>query len=420
VRLLISALLLLAVASASAAEPSASRPTPDGQGATVAVALVEEREAAGSDVEGDPRRDPAAREDGELPLVDEGPRAEQISSPRLAAAEGDELVIGGVSVLPGQVQEIFLQSSESFSGGDVKMPLVVVRGSEPGPVLCLTAGIHGDELNGIQIVREVLDLTRPETLKGTVIGVPIMNLFGFWNQSRFLPDRRDLNRHFPGRPTGSTASRIAHRIWSEVVSKCSHLIDFHTGSLHRSNLPQIRGDLRKRKVRKLAEAFGADVVVHNPGQRGTLRSEAVRAGIPAILYEAGETMRFQRREIRRGVQGTMNVMIELGMREGEKDAAPTAETFLETHWVRAPQGGIVELFPNLGEWVEKGDVIGEITDPLRKVKGSVVSPHRGRIIGKVLSPTVIPGLAVLHVGIPDGRMERTEAGADELDLDRPE
>lgn len=329
-------------------------------------------------------------------------------------------VIGDVTVQPGEERDLLLQASESFSGTDVKMPVVVIHGTKPGPVLCLTAGIHGDELNGIEIVREVLETNAADGLAGTIVGIPILNLFGFWNQSRYLPDRRDLNRHFPGRPAGSTASRIAWRVWNDVVTKCTHLIDFHTGSHHRSNLPQLRADLRKPHVEKFARMFRAEVTVHNPGQKGTLRFEAAQSGIPALLYEAGEPMRFQRREIRTGVIGVQNVIVALGMRPGQDVEPAMSSTFLETRWVRAQHGGIVELYPSLGENVNKGDVVGVVTDPLRKTKGTLIAPFTGRVIGKVLAPTVIPGIAVLHLGVPNGKMERSEAATEEMDLDRPE
>lgn len=338
-----------------------------------------------------------------------------------AVDEVPPLALGGVEVRAGERKEIFLRSSESYSATDVEIPLVVVRGAREGPVLCLIGGIHGDELNGIEIVRESLERAPPAAaLKGTLIGVPIVNLFGFWNQSRYLPDRRDLNRHFPGRPQGSSAARIAHHFSREVLRHCTHLIDFHTGSLHRSNLAQVRGDLRRPEVLRFAHAFGADVIVHNPGQRGTLRTHAVESGVPAILYEAGETLRFQRQVIEDGVRGVGHILVHLGMSDGEPAPAASPTVFLETHWVRAQQGGILELYPQLGDWVEKGDVIGVVTDPLRNEKGVVKSPWSGQVIGKVLAPMVIPGLAVAHIGLPKGRMDRSEAAQEELDAERPE
>ena len=354
---------------------------------------------------------------------------EDPNAPRMEPADHDDLetneappdlVIGGVPVGPLEKREIYLRASESFTATEVEIPLVVVRGEQRGPTLCLVAGIHGDELNGIEIVRRVLEAVQPGDLRGTLIGAPIVNLFGFWNHSRYLPDRRDLNRHFPGRAQGSTASRIAYRFWQEVVRHCTHLIDFHTGSLHRSNMAQVRGDLSHEEVAALALAFGERVVVHNPGLKHTLRAQAVKAGIPAILYEAGEPMRFQKEHISKGVLGVRRVMHHLGMQRGAVPRGPKSQVFLETHWIRAKQGGIVELTPSLGDRIEKGDTIGVVTDPLRNAKGVVTSPHGGVVIGKVLSPTVLPGLALIHLGVPNGSMQETEAGEEEFEEERPE
>lgn len=394
-------LCLLAPVAVAASEELASLPEPV---------------AEPSPAEPSPAEEPVAEEPGS-----EAPSPDPATAEATQLEPPPPLVIGGVEVAAGERREIFLRSSESFSSSDVEIPLVVVRGARPGPVLCLVGGIHGDELNGIAIVRESLERAPPAAeMKGTLIAAPIVNLFGFWNQSRYLPDRRDLNRHFPGRPGGSTASRIAHRFWNEVMRHCTHLVDFHTGSLHRSNLAQVRGDLRRPDVLRFAHAFGAGVIVHNPGQRGTLRSQAVEAGVPAILYEAGETLRFQRPVIEDGVKGVENVMVHLGLKEGPPLSPRSPSVFLETHWVRSQQGGILELYPQLGDWVEEGDVIGVITDPLRNEKGVVRSPWSGQVIGKVLAPMVIPGLAVVHVGLPHGRMDRSDAAQEELDSERPE
>jgi uncharacterized protein len=331
-----------------------------------------------------------------------------------------ELIIGGVAVGMYEKREVHLRASESYSAGEVEIPLVVVRGEQPGPVLCLVAGIHGDEFNGIEVVRRVTEGLVAANIRGTVIGAPIVNLFGFWNQSRYLPDRRDLNRHFPGRASGSTAGRIAFRFWSEVVKHCTHLIDFHTGSLHRSNLPQVRADLSREDVAALALAFGERVVVHNPGQTRTLRRQAVESGIPSILYEAGEPLRFQREHVSSGVRGVRRVMRHLSMEKGAPETGRRAQVFLETRWIRAKQGGIVELSPSLGDTIRKGDTIGVVTDPLRNAKGVVTSPYSGVVIGKTLAPTVLPGLAIVHVGVPNGQIEGSDVVDEELEEERPE
>lgn len=327
------------------------------------------------------------------------------------------LEILGEQVQPGEVKELFLRSSESFAGNGVDMPVVAIRGEREGPTLCLTAGVHGDELNGVEIVREVLDQIRPRGMSGTVLGVPIVNLHGFQTSSRYLPDRRDLNRHFPGHPKGSSASRIAHALFENVIRHCDALIDLHTGSFHRSNLPQIRADLRDERIVKLARAFGATVIVHHPGGKGTLRRAAHEAGIPAIIYEAGEPMRFQRQEIKRGVIGVRNVLVSMGIIRGGRVSLGEQRFYYETRWVRAERGGILVSDVRLGDSVREGDILATITDPIQKERTVVVSPYRGRVIGLSLAPVVMPGYAVFHIGLPGGKPDDS---IDFVEDDRPE
>ncbi len=335
------------------------------------------------------------------------------------AARANPLTIGETEVQPGERKDITLVVSQSYSGTTVKVPLSVVRGEGPGPTLCLIAGVHGDELNGVGVVRQLLEDLKPEDIRGTVIGIPIVNLLGFWAQSRYLPDRRDLNRYFPGSPRGSTASRIAHKMWTDVLRHCSYAIDYHTGSLHRSNLPQVRGDLSRREVMRLAHGFGARVLVHNRGQRGTMRRALTDSNIPTILFESGEAMRFQPEHVAEGVAGTWRVMQLLGMRQSNLEPQQT-QVFLETHWVRAEHGGILELIVPVGADVNAGDLLGVITDPLNNRRKELRSKWTGHIIGKAMAPTVLPGLAVVHIGVRNGRMRQSEAETAEIEEERPE
>lgn len=327
------------------------------------------------------------------------------------------LSILGKSVEPGEFKELALRVSESFSGAGMEIPVVVIRGDKEGPTVCLTGGVHGDELNGVEIVREVVDQTRARGLSGTIVAVPIVNLHGFQTSSRYLPDRRDLNRFFPGKARGNTASRIAHELFEKVVRHCDKLIDLHTASFHRGNLPQVRADLRNAENFALAKAFGATVIVHNVGGKGTLRRAAQEAGIPAIIYEAGEPMRFQAQEIKRGIIGVRNVLVNLGMLRGSRVSLGEQRTFFETRWVRAERGGILVNEVRLGDDVREGDILGTITDPIRKAKSVVVSPHRGRVIGMVLAPVMIPGYAAFHIGIPGSKPVDND---DMMEQDRPE
>jgi len=276
--------------------------------------------------------------------------------------------------------------------------VLVTRGATPGPTVCLIAGVHGDELNGIEIVRKVVEGLTPRRISGMVIAVPVANLHGFRRSLRYLPDRRDLNRFFPGTPTGSSASRIAWSLWSEVIQHCTSLIDLHTGSFHRTNLPQVRIDTSDPRSFALAKGFASALVIHDPGQDGTLRRAARRAGIGAITYEAGEPLRFQEREIARGVEGVRNVLAALGM----SDDAPVEvrpRVYQRTRWVRVDDGGIFFTRRKLGDKVSVGDLLGTVTDPVTNESKRVEAPVRGRIIGMAVPQVVIPGYAAFHLGI---------------------
>jgi hypothetical protein len=305
----------------------------------------------------------------------------------------------GEQVAPGQKRELVFFTSESFQALSVKSPVVVIRGTAPGPTFCMTAAIHGDELNGVEIVRRVLDRTRAAELRGTIIGVPIVNMLGFERSSRYLPDRRDLNRYFPGHASGSSASRIAHAFFEAIVRRCDALVDLHTGSFHRANLPQVRADLLNPRAAALAKGFGAEVIVHHVGGLGTLRRAATDAGIPTIIYEAGEPMRFQEEEITRGAIGIGNLLIGLGLQDGTQASPGAQSIFYDAHWVRVDNGGILVSGVELGDWVEEGKMLGTITDPMGRDRSQIFSPYRGRIIGVALAPVVIPGVAAYHVGL---------------------
>lgn len=305
----------------------------------------------------------------------------------------------GREIVPGTRRRLVLRASESFVGSAVDIPVLVLRGREAGPTACLVAGIHGDELNGIEIVRDAVERIRPEMLSGMLIGVPVANLHGFRRSSRYLPDRRDLNRYFPGHPAGSSASRIANALFEGVVRHCEALIDFHTGSFHRSNLPQVRADLRRPRVRELARAFGAPIIVHSDGARGTLRRAAVEDGIPAITYEAGEPMRFQREEVSHGVTGVLHWLAFLGMLEGRPGRTDEERIYTRSRWVRVSDGGIFITDRELGERVHAGDILGTVTDPISNERTRVIASFGGRIIGRALSQVVIPGFAAFHIGV---------------------
>jgi predicted deacylase len=305
----------------------------------------------------------------------------------------------GETIGPGEKWLLSWVSSEGFSGGPVPIPVRLARGAHPGSTLCLTAGVHGDELNGIEVVRRVLEELETSDLHGMVIGVPIVNLHGFRQASRYLPDRRDLNRHFPGRATGSAASRIAHSFFQQVILHCEALVDLHTGSFHRSNVPQVRADLTDSGAFELAKAFGSSVVVHHVGEPGTLRRAAADVGIPAISYEAGEPMRFQPAEVEEGVRGVRELLARKGMLSTRPRRGQRQEIYYRARWVRVDDGGILLSDAELGDSVKPGDELGVVTDPISNERTIVKSPYDGRVLGKALNQVVIPGFAAFHIGI---------------------
>ena len=343
----------------------------------------------------------AARADGQPApqgAAVEAPTGEQKPARTVASTQWDEAIILGRRIAPGDKRRLFLRSSESFSGSDSELPVLVTRGATPGPTVCLIAGIHGDELNGIEIVRKVVEGLTPRRISGMVLAVPIANLHGFRRSSRYLPDRRDLNRFFPGTPTGSAASRIAWTLWDGVIRHCNSVLDLHTGSFHRTNLPQVRTDASDPRSLSLATGFGGALIINDAGQEGTLRRAARRAGIASITYEAGEPLRFQEAEIARGVEGVRNVLAALGM----SDDAPLAfapRVYQRTRWVRVDDGGIFFTRRRLGEQVQAGDLLGTVTDPVSNERKRVEAPARGRIIGMAVPQVVIPGFAAFHLGI---------------------
>ncbi len=316
--------------------------------------------------------------------------------------------IAGARPGPGEREVVQLDAGESFAGSSVGIRVVVVRGVHPGPVLCLTAAVHGDELNGVEVVRRTLASISPGELAGTLVAVPIVNVHGFQRNSRYLPDRRDLNRYFPGNPTGSSASRLAFALFDRVIRSCDALVDLHTGSFHRTNLPQVRADLSNPAVRHLAEGFGGTIVLHSEGPPGTLRRAATEQGIPAITYEAGEPMRLQEDEIARGVSGIRLLLGHLGMLQVAEAPPEPPEFYHASRWVRADHGGILLTDVALGERVEVGQRLGTITDPIVDEQHVLRSPHAGRVLGMAVQQVVIPGYAAFHIGLDGSAPEAEE------------
>ena len=280
----------------------------------------------------------------------------------------------------------------------LSLPVAVLNGLRPGPTVWLNAALHGDELNGVEIIRQLLQTLRPRELNGAVIAVPIVNVFGFVNESRYLPDRRDLNRSFPGSPRGSLTAQLAHLFMTQVVERCQYGVDFHTGSDHRTNLPQLRVDLTDPEVERLAKAFGAPVTVDAAYRDGSLRSACRAIGIPLIVFEGGEAHRFNAAAIRTGIDGTLRVLAELGMISGP-DVPALGETVIvrHSHWERARRSGIVRIDVFPGEAVQRGDVLGIIGDALGTRHAAVRASRTGIVLGYTRNPLVSQGDALVHI-----------------------
>ncbi|MFV0477820.1 MAG: succinylglutamate desuccinylase/aspartoacylase family protein [Parahaliea sp.] len=289
--------------------------------------------------------------------------------------------------------------NQSFEGIYSPTPVLVVNGATKGPTLCITAAVHGDELNGIETVRRVLYNLDANTLQGTVVGVPIVNLQGFHSSSRYLSDRRDLNRYFPGDPMGSSASRIAYSFFNEIVKHCSAVVDLHTGSFYRTNLPQLRGDLTNPQVVKLTQSFGSTVVLHSEGTVGTLRRAAVEAGIPAVTFEAGAPMVLSEDAVSHAVKGVRTLLNHLGMVSKFSLWGDPEPVYYNSTWQRAPEGGVVFSKVHLGQTVRRGDLLGTVTNPVTNVRTEIRSSYNGRILGMALNQVVQPGFATHHIGI---------------------
>lgn len=325
------------------------------------------------------------------------------------------LIILGTEVPPGTATRLSWEPDQSFEGIAAPTPVLVVNGRTAGPTLCLTAAIHGDELNGIEIVRRVLYEAEPEKLSGALIGVPIVNLHGFHRTSRYLPDRRDLNRFFPGNPSGSSASRIAYSFFNQIIRRCDALVDLHTGSFRRTNLPQVRADLREPAILELSQSFGATAVLHSEGEEGTLRQAAAQAGIPAITLEAGGPMRLQKDAVDHGVRGIETLLDKMQMYSRFTLWGEPQPVFYRSQWIRANGGGLLFSEVELGERVSVGELLGTVTDPITNVRSEILSPFTGRVLGRALDQVVLPGFAAFRIGIETTKDDVQQSSPDEYE-----
>lgn len=308
-------------------------------------------------------------------------------------------MICGRSIEPRTRATIELPVPQLYTHTPLTLRVRVVRGRREGPRLFVCAAVHGDELNGIEIIRRLLRLPALKRLRGTLIAIPIVNVYGVLHQSRYLPDRRDLNRSFPGSGRGSLTAKVADRFMSEIVANCTHGIDLHTAANHRDNLPQIRGDLDDPETLELASSFGVPVLLNAATRDGSLRAAASALGIRTLLYEAGEPLRFNEAAIRPGVKGIVNVMRKLGMLPPSRRHHAGTEPVVarSSAWVRAPESGMFRSAKPLGARVEKGEPIGKIADPFGESEMIVTADHSGLVIGRTQLPIVHQGDALFHV-----------------------
>ena len=313
-------------------------------------------------------------------------------------AKNNPIMIADQEVLPGERASINIPIADLYTGTSLSMPVKVFCGKRSGPVLFVSAAVHGDELNGVEIIRRLLQQKVMRSIRGTLIAVPIVNVHGFLNQSRYLPDRRDLNRSFPGSAKGSIASRMAHTFIREIVSKADCGIDLHTGAINRSNFPQIRANLVDEATREIARVFGAPVVLDASIRDGSLRSCAAERGFPMLVYEAGEALRFDEMSIKAGLRGVLRVMRHFEMLPPVK-----SKTLIEpviaasTSWVRAPVSGVVSRKVKLGTRVVEGQQLAVVGDPLGEFQDKVIAPFDGIVIGRSNLPLAHEGDALFNV-----------------------
>jgi uncharacterized protein len=314
-----------------------------------------------------------------------------------------KIKILGEDIPAGKKRIVKLDIARLHTFSKIEIPVIVERAHENGPVLLLNAGIHGNELNGVEIVRELLarKYTKPE--RGMVISIPTLNIFGFINQTREFPDGKDLNRVFPGSSKGSLASLLAFHVMNEIIPHIDYCIDFHTGGARRFNSSQIRIPKNDNELLELASAFNPRFIVYADQREKSFRQAAMQAGKKVLLFEGGKPHDFNHRITKRGIYGTMKLMQHLGMRDFTKElekvnhSAPSIQIKHST-WIRARQGGLFRFFVKDGNKVNKGEVMGTISDPYGKYEYKIKIPETGHIIGMNHAPVVYKGDALVHLG----------------------
>jgi predicted deacylase len=309
--------------------------------------------------------------------------------------------IAGQEIRPGESKSIVINIARLPSHTMIDTPVYVSRGLEDGPVLAFLAGMHGDEINGMEIVRRIIEggLNKPK--RGTIVCMPIINVYGFLNYSREVPDGKDINRSYPGRRSGSLASRVAYHLMKEVIPFIDYGVDFHTGGAMRANYPQVRAVLKNPKNRELADAFHAPFTIDSPFRPNSLRREAARKGKNIIVYEGGESLRFDHHAIEEGIAGALRLMQHLKMIDWSSEPKEENRVIENTTWVRAKYAGLFQPNVQCGQRVNKGERVATITDPFGEFKESVIVSKSGYVIGLNNIPVINAGDALMHIGIAD-------------------
>ena len=327
----------------------------------------------------------------------------------------------GQPIPAGESRDVWLAVGESYSGLTVKVPLCIRRGAEDGPVVFVTAALHGDEINGTGAIRQLIQDEEFRPIRGAIILVPVLNLFAFDRHARYLPDRRDLNRCFPGSSNGSLSARMAHTLFGEIVSRSDFGIDLHTAAVRRTNYPTVRANLADAGVRRLAEAFGAEVIINSKGPAKSLRRESCRVGCPTIVMEGGEVWKVEPGIVDTAIRGVKNVLRDLGMLDSPLQRPPYVVKVQSTKWIRAERGGFLQFHIRPGDIVEKGQPLATNTTLLGKERRVLESPFNAVVIGMTTLPATSPGEPVCHLGkLPRGtrpadlrRLRSQEAGLEE-------
>lgn len=310
--------------------------------------------------------------------------------------------LGDGTIEPGTRSAIHIPAARLYNDTPLDLHVEVFHGVKPGPTLLVCAAIHGDELNGVEICRRLMDVLDPAEMSGTLLIVPVVNMFGFIQRSRYLPDRRDLNRCFPGSERGALGSRLAHIFNTSLVQQATHIIDLHTGAIHRSNLPQIRVNLENEVATQMAEAFNSPVIMNAKDRDGSLRSQASELNIPLILYEAGEALRFDYAAIRAGLNGVTNVMKMLKMMKGRRTRKKVTPVFAQRSlWIRSERDGLILSRVELGQTVSRNQILAEVVTPHETEGTKILSPVTGIIIGVSNIPITNEGEALFNIACFD-------------------